>query len=789
MTDRLLWGSRATNITLNLDSSGTLDLATFKLTLTADVTLPGAFLPAGNDTDVQFNDGGVMGGDDNFTWDKTAVTLSLFGAAGSPSPGYAYLAGVSNGTALGLLITGGNAGFGSSLAGGGLGLSGGNGDGGAVGGWLALSGGSGSPGGYCTLSGGSADAGSNSDGGALTFSGGSGDGTGSGGALLFVGGLKGTPGGADGDVAFQTGGLIKFTNASIYGILDFTGLTSSDKTYTFPDASGTLALGAGMFTLRAHPIYTLGDSIMSGGTLQAALVSTLGDGWTALDLCIGGDTTVRVLARTPNDVISPGDAEYCIVLCGVNDIVGGSSAGTIETNLQSIYTALHNAGIKVIACTLTPWKSNASWSSGFQTVTDTVNTWILATAANVDYPIDAYTALEDPGNADTLLAAYDSGDGLHLSTAGETALGAAIIAGATFTPAATYLDLGVSANVYLNQSLRRADSPQFNGLTIVNESNADIPFKVTLNNYSFNSIAEVARLTHDSTTGGVSAGFGASMDVYLESATVADRQAARWATSWTTATDATRTSKSTLSPVENGTLIETLGVIPYILYNPNKNNLGTGAKAGLALGATDVTSSAYMLDIIGGAPSIRQQVERASGGFAFSMFDLYAKNTTSSAIQNVGQVGILGNVDTDPMTTYLYMSAKKSPAYNDDQFILMQSGYVGLGTIPTHPIEVVSGPGRCASWGYNGVDGTAQTIIADGTGDVTEGITVQYVASEVTGADSYGGTVYLEPGDSWVVCTDDTNILTLACAANGSVTVQRTAGTDTYKFTAWLVWQ
>ena len=66
---------------------------------------------------------------------------------------------------------------------------------------------------------------------------------------------------------------------------------------------------------------------------------------------------------------------------------------------------------------------------------------------------------------------------------------------------------------------------------------------------------------------------------------------------------------------------------------------------------------------------------------------------------------------------------------------------------------------------------------------------MQYVASEVTGTDSYGGIVYLEPSDSFAINTDGTNALTLACAADGSVTIQRTAGTDTYKVMLWMVWQ
>lgn len=100
-----------------------------------------------------------------------------------------------------------------------------------------------------------------------------------------------------------------------------------------------------------------------------------------------------------------------------------------------------------------------------------------------------------------------------------------------------------------------------------------------------------------------------------------------------------------------------------------------------------------------------------------------------------------------------------------------------------------TGPGHCAAWGYNGVDGTARYIINNGTGDVTEGVTVQYVASEVTGTDSYGGVVYLEPSDSFAICTDGTNTLVMTCAADGSLYVQRSAGTDTFKFSCWAVWQ
>ena len=74
---------------------------------------------------------------------------------------------------------------------------------------------------------------------------------------------------ATGLYAFQTG-------ITPYGRLDFTGLTTSDKTFTFPDASGTLAL-------REVPIanktgaYTVvaGDYIITGDATTGAFTITL----------------------------------------------------------------------------------------------------------------------------------------------------------------------------------------------------------------------------------------------------------------------------------------------------------------------------------------------------------------------------------------------------------------------------------------------------------------------------------------------------------------------------------
>jgi len=91
-------------------------------------------------------------------------------------------------------------------------------------------------------------------------------------------------------------------------------------------------------------------------------------------------------------------------------------------------------------------------------------------------------------------------------------------------------------------------------------------------------------------------------------------------------------------------------------------------------------------------------------------------------------------------------------------------------------------------WAETGIDDTAVTVIANGTGDVTKVLTVLYAVSEISGTQRGGGVATLEPGYAVVLCDDGTDRLTLSCAADGSVTLARTAGTDTFAACLWMVW-
>jgi lysophospholipase L1-like esterase len=204
--------------------------------------------------------------------------------------------------------------------------------------------------------------------------------------------------------------------------------------YALPVRLGTPAPLA-QSLMASQPVMCVGDSISNGALgvgYQNKLRKLLGDGYATVDLGVSGNTTAQMRARFAQHLASFAPA-YTVVLGGVNDLMTSRTAEQIEADLQAMYTAAHNTGSKVVAVTMTPWKTSANWSEARQAATDAVNAWILATATDVDYRIDAYTALEDPGAPDALLAANDSGDHLHPSATGYTLLGTTIYNGVTWS--------------------------------------------------------------------------------------------------------------------------------------------------------------------------------------------------------------------------------------------------------------------------------------------------------------------------------------------------------------------
>jgi len=86
------------------------------------------------------------------------------------------------------------------------------------------------------------------------------------------------------------------------------------------------------------------------------------------------------------------------------------------------------------------------------------------------------------------------------------------------------------------------------------------------------------------------------------------------------------------------------------------------------------------------------------------------------------------------------------------------------------------------------IDDEAVEIISDGSYDVTAILAV-HAAIKASDGNAEAGVSYCENNDSVALYDDGgTNILTLAVAANGSATIQRTAGALTYDATLRMTW-
>lgn len=170
-------------------------------------------------------------------------------------------------------------------------------------------------------------------------------------------------------------------------------------------------------------IYAMGDSLTAEGTYVNTVSDTLGTGWVVKNKGIGGHTTSSMLSRFTTDVTSNADADYVIIWAGINDIDSGVTATTTKENLQAMYNSAHAEGIKVIVINIAQDKGGGNWTSARQLIKEELNAWIKDDAENIDYFIDAYSALGDPVNPGALLPAYDGGDHIHLSKEGYELVG------------------------------------------------------------------------------------------------------------------------------------------------------------------------------------------------------------------------------------------------------------------------------------------------------------------------------------------------------------------------------
>jgi hypothetical protein len=122
------------------------------------------------------------------------------------------------------------------------------------------------------------------------------------------------------------------------------------------------------------------------------------------------------------------------------------------------------------------------------------------------------------------------------------------------------------------------------------------------------------------------------------------------------------------------------------------------------------------------------------------------------------------------------------------------SGNIGLGAAQASPQGLLHGYGVHSGflhWEANGVAGSTQTVVPNGSGAVLAALCAQYVlkaSAGTPGSDWQAGVVTLEPNTSTNLYNEADGTLQLRVTSAGAVEVQRTAGTSTFKLALWLVW-
>jgi lysophospholipase L1-like esterase len=139
-------------------------------------------------------------------------------------------------------------------------------------------------------------------------------------------------------------------------------------------------------------------------------------------------------ARLPLDVLDRTGVRTVIVLEGVNDIrlePRQTDPARIIDGLGRIAGQAHARGLRVIGATILPWRGDRGWSAQRDATREAVNAWIRAGGdGTLDGVADLDAAIRDPADPRRLRSAYDSGDHLHPSDAGDRAIADAIPLGA-----------------------------------------------------------------------------------------------------------------------------------------------------------------------------------------------------------------------------------------------------------------------------------------------------------------------------------------------------------------------
>lgn len=126
--------------------------------------------------------------------------------------------------------------------------------------------------------------------------------------------------------------------------------------------------------------------------------------------------------RLDSDVFGQTGARVVVVQLSINDIwIYHDGPDTLISELRQLAVQVHEHGMKVYVCTISPWQGYRAWTEALDRTRLAENAWIR-TDTDFDGVIDFDKLLQDPETPTRIKPNWDSGDHIHPNDAGFQAM-------------------------------------------------------------------------------------------------------------------------------------------------------------------------------------------------------------------------------------------------------------------------------------------------------------------------------------------------------------------------------
>lgn len=252
-------------------------------------------------------------------------------------------------------------------------------------------------------------------------------------------------------------------------------------------------------------------------------------------------------------------------------------------------------------------------------------------------------------------------------------------------------------------------------------------------------------------------------------------------TSWLSVRNATDNIEALIYVDTTIGVIGTLTNHPLSIRTNNTTSLYVDTSQQVGIGTTAPDTK---LHVSGAAEAIRITGSGTTGNASIGYLTIYDSNNTTRR-------GFIGDASTGNVDLYVQADTGALRLRADAaDCMYLTNGTVGIGTTaPQTYVHVYGSTGGCAFFNKTGIVGSAQTLIADGTGDVVRGVRITGVIYRATGGFMGGVSQTINNNANYDFTIDaGTNTLRFAVSAAGALTVIRQAGTDTWSIAIWAVW-